>query len=60
MKIIIIRSGDHNIYTETDYKVALSSEDDKRIILDGILLSLRVILNFHCGTYSPICTDKSL
>ena len=34
----VIRSRAHNIYTEKINKVALSCEDDKRIILeDGVL-----------------------
>ena len=28
----IIRSYEHNVFTETVYKVALSSKDDKRIV----------------------------
>ena len=37
MKINVIRSREHNIYTEKINKVALSGDDDKRIILeDGI------------------------
>ena len=36
-KMNVIHSSAHKIYTETINKVALSSEDDKRIILeDGI------------------------
>ena len=37
MRINVIRSHSHNIYTEKINKVALSGDDDKRIILeDGI------------------------
>ena len=39
-KMNFIRSRAHNIYTEKIYKVALSCEDDKRIILE------------HGGSYS--------
>ena len=36
-KVNVIRSYNHEMYTETDHKVALSHEDDKRVILeDGI------------------------
>ena len=33
----IIRSNDYDVFTETVYKIALSSKDDKRIVReDGI------------------------
>jgi len=35
-KMNVIRSHKHELYTETINKVALSREDDKRIIIDGI------------------------
>jgi len=36
-KMSVIRSRQHNVYTEEINKVALSAEDDKRIIMeDGI------------------------
>ena len=36
-KMNVIRSRCHEIYTEEIYKIALSSDDDKRIIMaDGI------------------------
>ena len=33
-KMNVIRSHHHNVYTEEINKIALSSEDDKRIIMD--------------------------
>ena len=35
-KMNVIRSHRHAIFTETVNKVALSANDDKRVILDGI------------------------
>ena len=35
-KMNVIRSHGHEIFTETVNKVALSANDDKRVILDGI------------------------
>ena len=35
-KMNVIRSHRHEIFTETVNKVALSANDDKRVILDGI------------------------
>ena len=36
MRINVIRSHSHNIYTETINKAALSVDDDKKIILEGV------------------------
>ena len=30
----IIRSENHNIYSKEVYKIALSNEDDKRVVMD--------------------------
>jgi len=47
----VIRSRLHEIFTETVNKVALSAQDDKRIILPDPI-------NTHAWGYGSICTKK--
>ena len=53
-KMNVIRSRDHEIFTETVNKIALSSEDDKRVIKKklGFILS-------HMDTEMPCNPDQS-
>ena len=55
----VICSRDHNIYTETISKVALSCEATKDLFRKmEFTLSLMDISNFHSETYSGLA-DKS-
>ena len=40
IKVNVIRSYQHNIYTEEVNKIALSADDDKRIILEDCVHTL--------------------
>ena len=48
----IIRSHDHDVYSETVNKVALSYEDDKRVILED---KIHTLAHGHYLSESKTC-----
>ena len=51
-KMNIIRSHDHDVYSETVNKVALSYEDDKRVILED---KIHTLAHGHYLSESKTC-----
>ena len=56
----VIRSHKHQICTETVNKIALSKDDDKRVIeADGINTNMIIITDLHlCNIYKSWLTNR--